>query len=154
MRLESSVVIRKAPDEVWRFLEDISNVPKWDRGVAGVRWTSPDPPGIGSEFDTLAYPRRPRDSPEWGRMSYRVVELDRAARFHVIQLISTAGNARYFRKAAWLLRVDPVPEGSRVFSSVDFTLRRRYAFMAPILYAKKRAILTDLESLRRAVENS
>jgi hypothetical protein len=87
-------------------------------------------------------------------MSYRVTEWDRAGRYGAVQLISKTGNARFFRTAAWLTRVETVPEGSRVFSAVDFTLRLRYAFMAPILYVAKRGILADLEALRRAVENS
>jgi hypothetical protein len=58
-----------------------------------------------------------------------------------------------FQDAAWLTRVDPLPEGSRVFCSVDFTLRPTYVFLAPSLYATKRAILTDLEYLKRAVEH-
>ncbi len=87
-------------------------------------------------------------------MSYRVTEWDRAGRYGAVQLISKTGNARFFRRAAWLTRVETVPEGSRVFSAVDFTLRLRYAFMAPILYVAKRGILADLEALRRAVENS
>ena len=123
MRLASSIVVRKAPEEVWTFLEDITNLPKWDRGVASVRWTSLVSRGIGSEFDTLAYPRRP-DRPEWGRMSYRVTEWDAAARFAVVQLISTTGNARFFRTLAWLTRVEPAPEGSRVDCSVYFRLSR------------------------------
>jgi len=154
MHLESSIVIRKAPDEVWSFLEDVSNVPKWDRGVASVRVTSPGPAGIGSEFDTLSYPKHPGEDQEWGRMSYRVTGWDRAGRSCVINLISTTGNARFFRSAAWLTRVDPLPEGSRVVSRVDFTLRLRYAFLAPVLYAKRRAILTDLKYLRQALEGS
>ena len=153
MRLASSIVVRKAPEEVWTFLEDITNLPKWDRGVASVRWTSLVSRGIGSEFDTLAYPRRP-DRPEWGRMSYRVTEWDAAARFAVVQLISTTGNARFFRTLAWLTRVEPAPEGSRVDCSVDFRLRGRYAFLAPVLFASRRALLTDLESLKQALENS
>lgn len=97
------------------FLEDISNVPKWDRGVSAVRLTSLGPLRIGSEFDTLPYPRRPGDGLEWGRMSYRVTEWDRAGRYGAVQLISKTGNARFFRTAAWLTRVETVPEGSRVF---------------------------------------
>lgn len=154
MHLESTVVIRRAPDEVLGFLEDVSNLPKWDRGVSAVRVTSPGLAGIGSGFDTLAYPRHPGDSPEWGRMSYRISAWDKAARSVVVELTSTTGNARYFKSAAWLTRVEPVPEGSRVCCAVDFTLRARYAFLAPILYAKKGAILADMEALRRVLENS
>ena len=152
--MESSVVIRKSPEDVWNFLEDVSNLPKWDRGVATVRLTSPGTPVIGAEFDTLPHPRRPGDGLEWGRMSYRVTRLNEADRYAAVQVISKTGNARYFRTAVWRIHVEPVLEGSRVFCSADFTLRPRYWFLAPILYSAKRAIRADLDSLRRVLESS
>src|SRR5262249_18444276 len=36
MHLESSIVIRRPPEQVWAFLGEVSNIPRWDRGVAGV----------------------------------------------------------------------------------------------------------------------
>jgi hypothetical protein len=54
MNLEATVLIHRTPEEVWTYLGDISNVSKWDRGVARVRQTSPNPSGVGLEFDTLA----------------------------------------------------------------------------------------------------
>ena len=154
MRLESSVVIRRSPEHVWNFLEDVSNLPKWDRGVAAVQLISSGAPAVGSEFDTLPYPRWPDDGPEWGRMSYRVTELDEADKVVAVVLTSTRGNARYFTTAVWRTHVEGVPDGSRVSCSADFTLRLRYWFLAPILYSAKRSIRADLETLRRVLEDS
>ena len=37
MRLESTITLHRRPEEVGRFLLDIANVERWDRGVGGSR---------------------------------------------------------------------------------------------------------------------
>ena len=37
MRLESTIIIHRTPEEVGLFLSDIANVTKWDRGVGSSR---------------------------------------------------------------------------------------------------------------------
>jgi hypothetical protein len=69
-----------------------------------------------------------------------------------VRLISTTGNARYFKDAAWHCRLDPVPDGTRVTCAAEFTLRLRYLFLAPVLYLMRRAIRDDLERVRRVLE--
>ncbi len=139
-------MIRRKPEQVWSFLGDISNIAKWDRGVAGVRELSEDPPAVGFEFDTFAGEQRQ------GRMSYRVSEVDQNNRHCTVQLTSSTGNARFFKTAQWDFRVKPVPEGALLTCSTDFVLRFRYLFLAPILYMAKDAIHVDLESLKRVLE--
>jgi len=143
MRLESAIVIRRTPEQVWNFLGDASNVPKWDRGVAAVNATSP------TTFETLAYSSRSNQ----GRMSYRIAEPAPGAH-STVQLTSSTGNARFFENAQWNFNVDPAPQGSRVICSVDFALRPQYFFLAPILFFMRSAIHRDLKSLKRAIERN
>ena len=70
MRLESKIIIHCPPEEVWKFLGDLQNIAKWDRGVASAAQTSAGQTGVGSRFDTLAR----GGEPETGRMSYRISE--------------------------------------------------------------------------------
>src|SRR5215831_21100563 len=104
MRLESKIIIRRAPEEVGRFLSDIANVEKWDRGVGSSKAISGSP-GVGFEFETLG-----RDSvftsPEKARMAYRIVRAERDR--CTVALTSTAGNARFFKNAQWEFRLSPV----------------------------------------------
>lgn len=150
MRLESSILIRRSPEEIWAFLGTVENVPKWDRGVGGVRQTSQGPPGVGMEFQTLAY-GTDADEVKAGRMSYRIVKADPVDGCRV-ELTNTDGNARYFKSASWNFRVEPAPEGSPLTCVAEFTLRLRYLFLGPVLYAKRSAIQFDLEALKRALE--
>jgi carbon monoxide dehydrogenase subunit G len=150
--LETSVAIRRPPDEVWAYLAEVNNVAQWDRGVASTEVTSTAPPGVGLEFDTLARSSRTAYKKDWGRMSYRITSVD-PERGCTIQLTSTTGNARYFRQAEWRFRVEAEGQGSRVFCAADFRLRFPWQMLAPVLFFMKGAIRRDLESLRQRLES-
>lgn len=152
MHLETKITIGRTPQEVQEFLGDISNIPKWDRGVAGTTQTSSGPKGMGTEFDTLAPPGTRDGAGSQGRMSYRIAEV--GTNHSIIELTSSTGNARFFKRAQWTFRVQPTPEGSELVCSVDFTLRLRYIILAPVLFVMRGAIQDDLKSLKRALEAS
>jgi hypothetical protein len=152
MILEATVLIHRTPERVWAYLGDVSNVPKWDRGVAKVRQISSTQPGIGFEFDTLAHPSRGNAGQDPGKMSYRITDAD-PARGCTVQLTSSEGNARFFKTAEWRFQVMPAAEGSLVVCAAQFTLRLPYILLTPIFYGMKKAIRSDLENLKRAIEN-
>jgi hypothetical protein len=58
MHLESSIVIRRPPEQVWSFLANVANIPKWDRGVAGIQRTTSEPMGLGLSSTRWPIPRR------------------------------------------------------------------------------------------------
>ncbi|HUX44038.1 MAG TPA: SRPBCC family protein [Terracidiphilus sp.] len=152
MLLESSVIIHRSPEVVSAYLADPSKVSEWDRGVSRTEFDTQTRPGVGFEFDTLAHSRGKDERGEWGRMSYRIKEID-PVRGCTVELTSSAGNARYFRSAEWRFRVEAVKEGSQVFCVADFAVRRRYLLLAPIFYFMKNAIRKDLEGLKCKVES-
>jgi uncharacterized membrane protein len=47
-RAEHTVVVERPPDEVFRFLTDLSNVPEWQSGAVEVR--APDSLGVGTTY--------------------------------------------------------------------------------------------------------
>ena len=152
MHLESSIVIRRQPEQVWSFLANVANIPKWDRGVAGIQRTTSEPMGVGSEFDTVADPAARDDAQAQGRMSYRIASVDPDQHRCTVQLTSRDGNARFFKTAAWTFRAVAAPDGTLLTCSVDFILRLRYLIFAPVLYAMKGAIHADLRQLKRVIE--
>ena len=119
MHFEESVQIARSPEQVRDFFEDLSNLPKWDRGVARVERTSGDG-GVGSTFDTVGHRER-------GRMSYLVTELDPPQQFRV------ETHSGFFKEAEWHFRLEPVEGGTRVICTTDFTLRPRCLWLAPLL---------------------
>jgi carbon monoxide dehydrogenase subunit G len=152
MRLESTIVIRRKSEEVWRFLTEPSNLAKWDRGVAMVEMSDANAPvGVGLEFTTVGHAG---SKPDRGRMRYQVTEADPGQKDFCVELTSRTGNARFFRAAQWHMRVQDAPEGSRVICSTKFRLRVRYLLLGPVLYLMKSRIDRDLVSLKSALENS
>lgn len=151
MQLESSIFVARPPEEVWAYLGDVSNVAQWDRGVASTSARPNSPSGVGFEFDTLALRQGKPAAGDWGRMSYRIADID-PVRGCTVELTSRTGNARYFQSAAWRFLVLPEPGGSRIFCTAQFKLKIRYCLLAPILFGMKRAIRADLESLKRRLE--
>ena len=149
LRLQTEVTVRRTPLDVATFLGDVRNIPLWDRGVANVRAASEAKPGVGFAFETVGHPGSAAGA-EDGRMAYEVSSVD--ANGSTVRLTSTTGNARYFRDAAWHFRLDPVPVGTRITCIAEFTLRRRYLWLAPVFYLMRRAIREDLERLRRTLE--
>ncbi|HTB98067.1 MAG TPA: SRPBCC family protein [Terracidiphilus sp.] len=151
MLLESSVIIHRPPEVVSAYLGDPSKVAEWDRGVSRTEFRSTGEQGAGFEFDTLAHPRGKDERGEWGRMSYRIREID-PVHGCTVELTSRSGNARFFKSAEWRFRVEAVAEGAQVFCSADFVVRRRYFLLVPILFFMKSAIQRDLESLKQKLE--
>ena len=156
VRLESSIAIHRPPEIVWAFLGDVSNLPKWDRGVARAvkAQQTAMAPGEGYEFHTETHCGSPGNASDNGRMAYRVASVDAEAQQCIVDLTSRTGNARFFRRAQWIFQVTPTLSGSRVTCAVEFTLRRAYFFMAPLLWFTRGAIHSDLESLKRVIEKA
>jgi hypothetical protein len=151
MRLEASIYVRLSPEVVSAYLGNLSNVAEWDRGVSRAQANSEAPPGVGFEFDTIAHPRGKSRDGSWGKMSYRIAEID-SVRGCTVQLTSTTGNARYFKTAEWRFRVEAEPGGSRVFCAAVFALKWQYLILAPVFRTTKKAIRTDLEQLKAKLE--
>jgi hypothetical protein len=138
---KKEITVNRTPEFVWNFFMDITNLPKWDRGVARVEITSIDPSAkVGATFDTIGFRER-------GRMSYRVTEIDSVR--HSNRVVTNSG---VFKEAEWHLLLEPAEGGTRVICAVDFSLRPQYFILGPILYFNQNAIMTDLEFLKRILE--
>src|SRR5581483_1852425 len=153
MHLESSILIERPPDRVWAYLADVSNLAKWDRGVAHVSQGPGGVTGVGSKFDTIANTDAPADDGSAsGRMSYRVTEVDAQRQRCTVELTSRDGNARYFKTASWTMRTAQAEGGTLLTCSVVFAMRLRWLVLAPVLWLMRSAIRRDLIALKHEVE--
>lgn len=50
MQLSAAQVIRRPAEDVFAFVSDATNNPRWQRGMRSCRWTSPPPIGVGSTY--------------------------------------------------------------------------------------------------------
>lgn len=126
--------------KVWRFFEELENLPRWDRSVQHVEWTSGGPGRLGSTFDTVGDRGR-------GRMSYRVAAVVEPS------YLEATTDTGYFKTARWRFTLADADSGTLVTCTVDFVLRRRYALLAVLLrLTASRALRRDLDCLKRVIE--
>jgi hypothetical protein len=137
--LRTQTVVSLNPERTWEFFADIQNLARWDRSVARVEPTSPPPYGVGSTLDTV--------SPDGVRSSYRVSEY-LPGRSVEVDLVDSPN----FRRASWVTRVEPVPEGTRVVFEIEFSPHPQYAFLVPVLYLSQGNLDTDMQYLDAALE--
>lgn len=148
MHLQATIVVRQTNEQVWSFFNELSNLARWDRSVAQVFWTSPEPYGVGSTFDTIAPVRKSRPLKEGLRMSYRVTAYV-PNRMYSCLLTSSS----MFTSAEWTMTTEDLAEGVRITCQLDGTLRLRYSFLLPILLLTYQgAFRRDLTSLKQAIE--
>jgi hypothetical protein len=137
--LRTQTVVTVAPEQTWAFFADVENLATWDRSVLMTEPTSPPPYGVGSTFDTI--------SPDGVLTSYRVAEYVPGNSVRVDVVGSTT-----FRRASWVTRIEPVPEGTRVVFEAEFAPYPQFAFLVPVLYLSQGNLNTDMEYLNATLE--
>lgn len=80
-------------------------------------------------------------------MSYRVSELVPDSNYAV------TASSGFFRRAEWRFMLACCTDGTGVACTVEFSLRRAFLFLAPVLMLVGRgAIRQDLDEMKRVVE--
>jgi hypothetical protein len=145
MHLESNIVVPQTSGQVWALFNDPYFLVKWDRSVEQIIPTSENPTGaVGYTFDTIAPLKKGQRKAL--RMSYRIIEF-----LPDYQTKIQLENSAIFKEAIWTMRVEPKTNGTLITCLVDLRVKLKYFFMAPVLYLSRKAILTDLHYLKRAI---
>ena len=136
------VDVDRPANEVFAFVSDVENNPRWQRGMRVCRWTSPPPHGVGSTYDQSAR--------FLGRdivSSFRVVERLPGRR---IRIASTSGPFPIAETRA----VQPLGEGrAHVSAIVEGDASGFFRIASPLLRALvARAVRADYDRLRRLLE--
>jgi hypothetical protein len=145
MHLESHIIVKETSKQVWDLFNNPYFLVKWDRSVEQIIPTSVKPTGaVGFTFDTIA-PKK-RGQKEGLRMSYRIIE-------HIpdYQTKIQLEQSNMFKEAIWTMRVEPMISGTLITCLADLKVKPKYFFMVPVLYLNKKALLTDLEYLKKAI---
>ena len=145
MIIHSTVIVKKSLHAVWQFLADPRNSPQWDRSINAVV-ISPDNPhpapviGVGTVVETV--------SPAGDHQTFRITVYDYPNTIAFALLDSPL-----FKSATLRFMIDSVPAGTRIMHQLEVRLRLRALFLYPILaLTHKKALATDLEYLRRALD--
>ncbi len=142
IQVKASVYIRRSPEEVFAYLSNFENNPKWQSGMVSAKFTSPGPLQVGSTYSQEArFLGRPVIS------EFEVVEYEPGRR---VKITSTSGTfpitvTRF---------VEPDEDGgSRVSAVVEGDASGVYRLAEPILRSMvKRSVQGDYERLKSVLE--
>lgn len=120
--IESQIQIERPAAEVFAFVADQTNAPRWQDGLAEVRTVTEGPIGVGTEN---VFVRQFAGRRIESRNRFTRFEPGHFVEFEVPQGWIT-GTASY--------RVDPIPSGGcRMTSRMDFRIRGPFAVFSPLL---------------------
>jgi uncharacterized protein YndB with AHSA1/START domain len=141
MTITSTIIVTRTREDVWSFLADLRNAPKWDRSIARATLTSNGPVGTGATVETT--------SPGGKRQSFRIIafERPRLVRYRLLR-------SPLFRLAVLTFSLEPAAAGTKITHEIRLRLR---PWLAPLLLPVlgligRRALSTDMSFLRRSLE--
>lgn len=142
MQFENTVTIRRPPSEVFAFVADPANIPKWNYAIVSASQVSPGPFGVGTRI------QQSRSIPRPATEELVVTEFVPERRM-VLQgdLGPLSGTLSY--------QIDEVPEGTRLTNAADLSGRGPMGLLAPLATTRVRdAVAANLDKLRRLLESS
>jgi uncharacterized protein YndB with AHSA1/START domain len=139
---ENTVTIRRPPDDVFAFLADFENVPRWNHAIESTTKTSAGPVGVGSTY------RQIRSQPRRSEEGLEVTAFEPAAHLGV------EGEIGPFH-ARLDYRLEPVEGGTRLLNGVELEAASALSkLLAPLAASRvKAAVAENLDSLRRILES-
>ena len=142
---QGNVVINRPVEDVWKFLTDFENYPKWHKGMAEARQTSEGPTGPGTSVEVVAE--------ILGRHTIKLeithFEPDRKIVWRV-DARPVTGAAGYAAGYTF----ESVQGGTRVFKYIEGDFAGVYRLLEPILSGplSKIEIETELSNAKRLLE--
>ncbi len=136
------VDVDRPANEVFAFVSEFENNPRWQRGMRSCRWTSPAPRGVGSTYDQVA-----RFLGKEIVSSFRVLEHDPGRR---VKITSTSGPFPITETRT----VQPLGDGrAHVSAIVEGDAGGFFRIAGPVLRAMvARSVRGDYARLKRLLE--
>lgn len=136
----NTVVIRRPPGEVFRFLAELENVPTWNYAITETRKTSQGPVGVGTTY------RQVRSLPSRSEEALEITEFEPDRRLAIRGgLGPLRGTMSY--------TLEPVDEGTRLTNAADLEGRGVMKIAAPLAAGRIReAVATNLGVLKDLLE--
>jgi uncharacterized protein YndB with AHSA1/START domain len=138
---ENSLTIQRPIEDVFAFLADLENVPRWNYAIEATRKTSPGPVGVGTTYSqTRSVPRRSEEGFE-------------VTVFEPVSGLAIRGRIGPFR-ATVRYTLQPLDGGTRLTNQVELEpVSGPLRLVAPVAAPRVRtAVAANLETLKRILE--
>lgn len=142
MRFTNTITIDRSRDEVFAFLADLENLPRWNYAISETRKSSDGPLAVGSRFHQV------RTVPTYREETLEVVELEPGERLTVTGTLNTL--------PARLGYVVESAGGATVLTSeVELSLRGPLSLVSPLATRRiKSAVAANLGVLKQILEGA
>ena len=137
---ENTVIIQRSVEEVFAFLADFGNVPRWNYAIVETTKTSPGPVGVGTTYhQTRSVPTRSEERFE-------------VTAFQPPRRLEIRGQIGPFR-ARIGYRLEPTDSGTTLRNAVDLGSSGPLTLVAPLLTSRvKHAVAANLDTLKQLLE--
>ena len=142
MEFKNTVTIRRPVEDVFSFLADFKNVPKWNHAIESTTKTSPGPVGVGSTY------RQIRSEPKKSEEGFEVTVFEPARR------LAIEGEIGPFRARADYL-LEPIEGATRLTNAVELEPASAVSkLLAPFAGSRiKTAVAENLGVLKQLLES-
>ena len=138
---ENSVTIQRPVEDVFAFLADFENVPRWNHAIESTTKTSPGPVGVGSTF------RQIRSEPRRSEEGIEVTAFEPTGRLAIEGEIGP-----FLARVGY--RIEPVGGATLLTNLVELEPTSAASrLLAPLAGSRiKAAVAANLEELKRILE--
>jgi uncharacterized protein YndB with AHSA1/START domain len=137
---ENAVTIRRPVEDVFAFLADFENVPKWNYAIVETTKVSPGPAGVGTTD------RQIRSAPSRSEEAFEVTVFEPASRLEVQGRLGP-----FTARVSYLLK--PTGSGTRLTNTVDLGSSGLLTLVAPVATSRvKHAVAANLDTLKQLLE--
>ena len=137
---ENSVVIRRPTAEVFGFLADFENIPRWNYAIVETHKVSQGSVGVGTMYQQVrSVPRRSEEHFE-------------VTAYNPPRQVEIRGQLGPF-PSRLSYALDAIPEGTRVTNAVELELRGPGRLLGPVAVPRVRdAVAANLQRLKELLE--
>lgn len=140
MHFTNTVTIHRSPHEVFEFLANFENVPKWNYAIVETRKTSDGPVGIGATY------RQTRSLPAPSEETFRVTE------FEPDHQLAIHGDLGPF-EGTLTYDLEGVSDGTRITNRADLQAHGLLKVAAPLASGRVgNAVAANLQKLKEILE--
>jgi carbon monoxide dehydrogenase subunit G len=137
---ENTVMIKRPIEEVFGFLSDFENVPKWNYAIVETHKVSEGPVGVGTIYQQV------RSVPRRSEESFEITAYNPPR-----QLVIRGQLGPFPSRLSYAL--DAVPEGTRVTNSVELELRGPGRVLGRVAVPRVRdAVAANLSKLKELLD--